>query len=68
MKEGQDIIKNLPMSEAACNESMSERIMLVMGGCYISHRVEVLNKMISSGDLAAMVPAGYINETLEVRL
>jgi len=47
---------------------MSERIMLVMCGCYISHQVEVLNKMISSGDLAAMVPAGYIHETLEVRL
>jgi len=28
----------------------------------------VLNKMITSGDLASMIPAGYIQETLETRL
>jgi len=60
MNEGGEMIKNLPLSKEGQNESMSERIMLVICGCYIAHQVDVLNKMIASGDMAKMIPAGFI--------
>ena len=54
-----DMVKNLPERKEG-QSPLPERILLVISGCFISDSCNVLNAMIASGDLAKMIPAGYI--------